>query len=109
MKLRDKLEADLEQYRAWYQRGEKRSDRRLMEGAQQNIDKTLDALHKIKEVRLGSSIKVLDRAYKESWYTVESIRGDIALMNKNGSIAMTRVRSDFNTFVVNGITYQIKD
>jgi len=63
----------------------------------------------MKQVRLGSSIKVLDRANRESWYTVEGMRGDIALYNENGTLAMTRVRSDLNTFVVNHVTYQIKD
>lgn len=62
----------------------------------------------MKRARLGSSIKVIDRAGKEKWYTVESMKGNIALINKDGSIAMTRIRSDLNTFVVSHVTYQLE-
>ena len=62
-----------------------------------------------KSFRIGASIKVIDRAGKESFYSVHMMRGDIALMNKNGSVAMTRVlRTDGDTqyFMINGVRYE---
>lgn len=45
---------------------------------------------KIKTFKIGGSVKIIDRAGKENFLTVEMMDGHIALMNKSGGVAMTR-------------------
>jgi len=62
----------------------------------------------MKTAKIGSSIKTIDRNGKENFFTVEMMRGDIALVNKNGTLAMTRVLKDDGTFTVYGNDYKIQ-